>query len=678
MPKRAAPTIVRTFEEARSALADEPRIALDLETSGFSPWRARIHVVALYGAESHTIAILHYPKDVPVEPELLEWLGERPEIVTHNGVQFDLLFLAKAGMDWRYPLYYDTLIGEQAVTVSERKEIGSEAGERRGMSVSLQAACKRQLGVWIDKSIDHGRWGAPELDENQLAYVAGDIAYMLALREAQYKKAETRYEDGRLKYPGMRECIDFEMELAKVVLEMQITGLTVDRSAVNQYLAELRASDSELEPRIRALLDIPIDEVEAHMRQVEPRLLALCAGTKPDKIPAALKQIPDLGVELKRGSALARLRANGSTLLSSSDQLLAALAIRYGPRMFQDTTKETLSTYMQIGGELGTLCKDLLRWRQLAKRESMFDEAWFAAHTELEDGRAVIHGHFLQLGTNTGRYAAREPNLQQIPKDMRHCFGNRPGWAFGHSDYMGIELRVMAAMAADENMIAAFAAGEDIHAAVVAAAFGKAIADVTPQERRLGKAMNFTLTFGGSWHTFYSYAHANGAKLSEEEAESLFEAMLHRFSGVARLRRQAEETMARGRPVMLTFPTGLRRQLLPGIHKPTTLLNNAVQATAAAGIKKGQLEIRDAGYARFLVAVVHDEIDYEAPVEQIEEVRTAVDAAMLRGMQWAMHRLEPVMLGVESSWGPTWAENPDTLRASEAPSHPEQATSAAA
>jgi DNA polymerase I-like protein with 3'-5' exonuclease and polymerase domains len=672
MPKRTLPAIVYTLPEAMEALGAEPRVALDLETSGFSPWRDRLHVCALYGAEAHTIAILHYPKGVPVDPALLRWLEGRPEVVMHNGVQFDALFLAKAGMDWlgpQGPAIFDTMIAEQACTVTERHEIGEEGQARKGQLVNLATAAKRRLGVIIDKTIEHGHWGNPELDENQLAYVTGDITYMLELREAQLRWAVQPGDYGGLKYPGMLECVEMEMELAKVVLQMQLNGITIDRAAVRRYLAEMRERDAEVEPRLRGLLACTAEECEEYLAKRDPRVLKVVRDArKPEEVARGVKALDRPRVEPNRASAIARVRA-GSQLLSSSDQLKAMLAIRYGDHAFPSTDKATLGLFSQMGGDAGQLSQDLLRWRRLYKRESMFSEEWFAQHTELEGGRAVIHGQFLQLGTNTGRYAARDPNMQQVPKDMRHCFGNRPGWAFGHSDYAGIELRVMAALAGDEAMIAAFAAGEDIHSTVVAAAFGKPIDQVTPPERRLGKAMNFTMTFGGQWQTFYSYARVNGAAITEAEAEELFASMLRRFSGVAELRLRAERQFAAGRPIMLTFPTGLRRQLLPWVHKPTVLLNNAVQACAAAGLKYAQLEARDAGLSQYLVAVVHDELDYEAPLELIEQVRQGIDQCMLRGMQRAMTRLEPVMIGVESSWGPTWEENPDTLRATEVMSH---------
>ena len=670
MPRRLEPIIARTFEDARAALDAEPRIALDLETSGFSPWRDRIHVVALYGAESNTLAILHYPREVPVDPELLQWLSQRPEIVMHNGVQFDALFLANAGMCWEHVAIYDTMIGEQACTVSERHELGGDQKqERRGMAVGLAKAIQRRLHVIIDKTIDHGRWGAPELDLNQLAYVMGDIVYMLRLREAQFVHAAQLDARGVLKYDGMRECIEFEMTLAKVVLQMQLTGLTIDRSAVEAYLAEIRENDRDLEPRLRTALACTPEEIDAYLEARDPVVLKMVKDLKPAKVAAAVKSLENPQVSSTRASALARLR-QGDQLLSGSAQLQAMFAIRFGDGVFPTTDKELLTTYAQTPGEIGSMCADLLRWRQISKRESMFSDEWFDEHVVQDGDRSVIHGNFLQLGTNTGRFAARDPNMQQIPKDMRQCFGNRPGWAFGHSDYMGIELRVIAALAKDRTMIEAFAANEDIHATAVAAAFRKPIRDVTPAERRIGKALNFTLTFGGTWRTFHRYARVHGANLTEEDAEGIFSNMLHRFEGVAAMRERAEHYFNSRGFIMLTFPTGLRRQLIPGTHKHTMMLNSTVQAIAAAGIKYAMLEARNAGLSSYLVATVHDELDYEAPLDEIEQVRKGIDAAMLRGMQYALRWQIPVMLGVESSWGPTWKENTDTLRVSMALSQP--------
>lgn len=647
--------IIRDEAEAMRRLDGEASVALDLETSGFSPWRDRIHVVTLAGEESGAIAVLHYPQGVPVSPALLDWLSGRRQIVAHNGAQFDILFLAQAGMVWDRPQLYDTMLGEQATMIADRKDL----------KVNLAWLVEKRLGRRIDKSINHGRWGAPELDEQQLTYCAADIRYLFALRDLQRRKAMREGDGGALLYPGMWEGVELEMELARCVIRMQLNGLTIDRGAVQAYLAELEASDRDLEPRLRQRLAVAREEIDGYVAQREPRLLEIFEAVAPDKVAARVAALDGAEIDTFTASALARIRHSGAVSLTSSHQLLAALDIRYGEGVFPDTNKARLQEYAAVGGEVGELCADLLRWRQIAKRESMFSPEWFLEHAVPFDGVEKIHGHFWQLRTNTGRFSSSDPNLQQVPKDMRHCFGNRPGWAVGRSDYASIELRVAAAIARDEAMLRAFAEGEDIHRVVAAAGLGKRPEDITPAERKIGKAMSFTMTFGGSAEKLYTYARANGSALSLDEAQELMRGLHERFTGLARLHVWARERVARSSNTVLIFPTGLRRQLVGDEHRHTVLLNNLVQATAAAGMKYAMLECERLGLSRYLVATVHDELVYEAPEGEIEEVRQEIDRAMLAGMRRALEGRAPVALGVESSWGPTWHEEEATARTTE-------------
>lgn len=584
-----APRVVRTFEEARDAFSGEDELALDLETGGFSPWRDPLHVITLYGPKSDTVAVLHYPKGRSVPTEVMLWLASFPELVMHNGTMFDVPFLLQNGMplaEWRL---YDTLVGELAVLATGRRDV----------RVNLADTANRRLGKTIDKSIDHAGWGALDLSENHLAYVLGDIRYLVELKHAQLKRAK---ETG----PGVESCVAFEMGLTKPIIKMEMNGLPVDLKAIDAYFE-----------------------------------------SQQGKMVAAQQYLAE---------------KLGPILLSSSKQLKAALGEKFGEKQFPDTKAERLMGYVMFGGELGAVCEALLTWRLVTQRRNMFGSDWRDAHAVWHDGHYRVHGKFWQIGTTTGRMSSSQPNLQQVPRDMRMCFGNRPGWAVGKTDYAAIEVRVAAALAPDEVMIAAFNEGKDIHRVVASAGFGKPYDEITKEERSIAKAMSFTLLFGGSVQTFRAYASSHGSQISVEDAERAIASFFEEFKGIRRMRDIAMAQAASRRVRVLEYPTGLRRVLQGHELRGTTILNNIVQGTAAAGLKYALMEIDAAGLGHRLCAVVHDEIVYDAPVNEIEEVRATIDACMLVGMRRALEGCPPIALGVESTWGPTWAGLPENVK----------------
>lgn len=593
---RGAPdlgAVVRSFDEARQALEGEEHLALDLETGGFSPWKAPIHVVTLYGPASGTIAVLHYPRGTPVDRGLMAWLGAVPEITTHNGVGFDILFLARNGMDWRAPRFYDTMVGEQAVLATGRRDV----------RVNLADTAKRRLGKVLDKAIDHGSWGNPELDEVQLAYCAGDIRHLIDLRRSQEERAAQT--------PHGVRCLEFEQGLIPAVVEMELRGLPVDLDLLAEYLRLQARRAAELDPLLRRALAV---------------------------------EETDFG---------------GS--LNSPVQMKRRLGAVFGDRLFPDTKAERLMEYQVFGDELGEACRLYLEYKRAKKRGEMFGEKW---ETQLVDhgSHTRVHGRFWQLGTSTGRFSASSPNLQQMPRDIRGVFAEREGHAVGKTDYAAIEVRVAAALAGDDDMIRAFNDGQDIHRVVAAAGFGVPPEEVTPEVRKIAKAMSFTLLFGGGVETFRAYAANNGSRISHAEAESAVERFFDQFHGIARMRQVAIDRCRTGRAVPITYPTGLRRILVGADLRPTTLLNNLVQGTAASGIKYALEELLRSGFIRYVCAVVHDEVVYTAPWGEIEEVRSAVEDAMLAGMERALEGCPPVMIEVESSHGQSWAGDPASER----------------
>lgn len=587
-----------TFDEAREILAGEETIALDLETSGFSPWQDSIHVISMFGQRSKKPVILHYPKGHRVPMKVMNWLGEFPEIVTHNGTMFDTLFLANGGMPWNKPKHYDTLVGECAVIKAARRDV----------RVNLQDTLRRRVGKTIDKNINHESWQNQELDSDQVAYLHGDISHLLSLQDEQMKRATESHD--------MLRNVEFEMSLIPAVVQMELNGLPINVKALHAYLAAEAVKADALQPMLEGIFDRKI--------------------------------IDDPKKRTKTGNEL---------LISSPVALKKALQEKFGS-MFQSTSKETLMEYKVFGGELGECCDFLLQFRYSDRREKMYSDKWQRENIVNHDGfgDTRVHGKFWQIGTDTGRFSSSSPNLQQIPRDMRHVFESPEGYLIGATDYSGIEVRVAAALADDRDMIGVFSRGEDIHTAVASAGFNKPESEITKEERRIAKAMSFTLLFGGGAETFKQYAANNGSQISLEMAELAVERFFERFEGIARMRQSALWKAANQRTVTLVYPTGLQRTLFNETLRGSVILNNIVQGTAAAGLKFALKECYDIGLGKYISAVVHDEIVYVARANEIIDVRDAIEDCMISGMLRALEDATPIPVEVESHYGRTWNE----------------------
>jgi DNA polymerase I-like protein with 3'-5' exonuclease and polymerase domains len=590
--------VVADWREAMRILDAEPWLSFDLETSGLSPRRDRIAVVALYGPERNVAGILHFAGR-PIPDELLAWLGSpQRRLVGHNVTRFDELFLDSYGLNIRAPHWYDTLIGEQVATQSDRK----------GVRMNLKELLERKLGVTIPKDVDHGTWMLPTLTDEQLRYVADDIYYVPRLMQDQWRRAAE--SDEKWQHPGelgVRDAMLFEQALGPVCAQMMAKGLPIN---------------------VKALVDYTRQQHEA-LPEHEAWLLAHLGPAWAELYPK------DAGV-----------------LLGSYTKLPAAINLAFGTQL-SDTKADTLKMLREGEGALAEMAERMLRWRHGTKREAMYDENFIEAY--VDDGR--LYGQFTQCGTATGRFSSWQPNLQQLPRDMRYVIdGSHTGETVVAADYAAIEVCVAADLYQDPELLEAVKA-EDIHSEVASMIFGSAFTELALDDpkrkelRRLAKAGSFNLTFGGGFATLHAKARADGSQASYQEVKGAGERFLGRFQGVARARGKAYAMADQGRPVPIKFPTGLRRVLQPNVDlKGTTILNNSVQGTAAAGLKRALMLLDERGLSQYLCAVVHDEIVTAVPDALAAEVASELREAMVEGMQSVTDATVRVDLKVGKQW----------------------------
>lgn len=301
---------------------------------------------------------------------------------------------------------------------------------------------------------------------------------------------------------------------------------------------------------------------------------------------------------------------------------------------------------------------DILAHRGLKKLLGTYVDAL----PKLINGRTGhIHTSFNQTVTSTGRLSSSDPNLQNIPvrgedgKEIRRCFIPEEGCLFFSADYSQIELRVMAHLSGDENMIEAFREGHDIHAATAAKIYKKNITEVSRDQRTRAKRANFGIIYG-----ITVFGLAERLDISRAEATELIDGYFSTFPKVAQYMDTCKET-ARSRGYAVTMSG--RRRYLPDITSRNATVRNfaernainaPIQGTAADIIKIAMIRIarrfKEENIRSKMILQVHDELNFSVYPEEKEKVEEIV----LSEMQGA-YKLD-VPLVADSGWGANWLE----------------------
>jgi DNA polymerase-1 len=297
----------------------------------------------------------------------------------------------------------------------------------------------------------------------------------------------------------------------------------------------------------------------------------------------------------------------------------------------------------------------ILRHRTLAKLKSTYIDALAAS----ADPEERIHTSFVQTGTATGRLSSRDPNLQNIPiraeegRRIRQAFTAKPGHLLISADYSQIELVVLAHLSLDERLITAFIEGKDIHARTGALIFGIEEQNITPEQRRIAKIINFGVMYGMS-----AFRLAKELGISRAEAGSFIAAYFKTYAGV---RKFIDELIKKTELTGYVSTILGRRRYIPTINSQNktekaaaerVAVNTPIQGSAADIVKTAMLNIdkalsREKSSARLLLQV-HDELILEAPASEI----AGIAALVRREMENAVPLKAPLRVSVET--GPIW------------------------
>jgi DNA polymerase-1 len=300
----------------------------------------------------------------------------------------------------------------------------------------------------------------------------------------------------------------------------------------------------------------------------------------------------------------------------------------------------------------------LLDYRELTKLKSTYTDK-LPRMVNPRTGR--VHTNYGQTTAVTGRLASTDPNLQNIPvrtaegRRIREAFVAPPGRVIVSADYSQIELRIMAHIAEDPGLLAAFAAGEDIHRATAAEVFGRDRREVSAEERRYAKVINFGLIYGMS-----AFGLAQQLGVERATAQAYIDSYFNRYPGVAQYMERTRQLAREQGYVETVFG---RRLWLPEIRSSNparragaerAAINAPMQGTAADLIKLSMISVQrwldDARLGTKLVMQVHDELVLEVPERELDAVKRELPALM------AGVAALKVPLLVEVGAGPNWEQ----------------------
>jgi DNA polymerase-1 len=420
-------------------------------------------------------------------------------------------------------------------------------------------------------------------------------------------KLKNKLEPELKKYDAEKLFYEIEMPLMPVLAEMEMTGVKIDTDALAETSKQLTN----------------------RMMEIESHIYELAGGEFNISSP---KQVGEILFEKLKIVEKAKKTKTGQYV--TSEEVLQQLKNKH------------------------EIVEEILEYRGLKKLIGTYIDA---LPKLINPRTGHIHTSFNQTVTATGRLSSSDPNLQNIPvrgedgKEIRKAFIPEDGCLFFSADYSQIELRVMAHLSSDENMIEAFREGYDIHAATAAKIYKEKIEDVTRDERSKAKRANFGIIYG-----ITVFGLAERLDISREEAKQLIDGYFSTFPKVHEYMEKSKEIARQQGYVTTLFG---RRRYLPDInsHNGTVrgfaernAINAPIQGTAADIIKVAMIRIfqrfKNEGIRSKMILQVHDELNFSVYPDEKEKVEQIV----MEEMQKAYPMQVPLI--ADSGWGKNWLE----------------------
>ena len=586
------------FASVLDSLKRAGRFALDVETTSLDPMRAEVVGLALAWTEGEAVyvPVAHTGLEAPNQLERSDVLNAVGPLLADpalkkvgQNIKYDWVVLANAGVELK-GVAFDTMVASYVLNPSRRQH-------------NLAGLALEHFNYTMTTYEDVAGKGAKQVSFDQVpieaatAYACEDADYTLRLADELSVEVESA-DMAPLLY-------ELEMPLIEVLVAMERWGVKIDA-------AVLRDLSKELEGQIEALAT---------------RIYTLAGEEFNIKSPVQLRVIlfERLGLPV-----LKRTKTGPST----DHEVLEQLALQHD------------------------LPAEVVNYRALSKLKSTYVDALPAL---IHPATGRIHTSFNQTVTATGRLSSSDPNLQNIPvrsevgRRIRQAFVAEEGRRLLSCDYNQIELRILAHLSKDTVLLEAFAAGEDIHNLTASEVFGVGPADVTPDQRRVAKVVNFGIIYGLS-----PFGLARDLKVSREEAREYIDGYFARY---ALVKDYIEATKAEARERGYVTTVLGRRRYLPELASADRVtkemaermaVNTPIQGSAADLIKRAMVEIYgeivERGLEAKMILQVHDELLFEVPDDEADEVENLVVDKMVGVVEL------DVPITVDAKWGKSWSE----------------------
>ncbi len=540
--------------------------------------------------------------------------------------------------------------------------IGGVGADRRGPEAELAIAIVDDAGTILaadDGAVVHALLQSLASSQREIAGLAvkGLIGAMVSIRpEASPRLIDdvalgTWIANVTMRNPGLVEVasarLGADLPDRREPLQEAVLSALVTRASRGPLAEELREAGTL---RLYREIELPLVEVLARME---------IAGVAVDQ--AALAELGSaFGAEITRLEREAARVVGHEVALGSPKQLgellFVELNLSKGKKTKTGAWSTDASVLEEIQGE-HPIVGIAMEWRTVSKLQSTYVEAL----PKLVESDGRVHTTFQQAVAATGRLSSTDPNLQNIPirtalgRKIRNAFVAERGHTLVAADYSQIELRILAHVTRDEHLIAAFAAGEDIHRATAARVLGKPATEVNDDERAMAKMVNFGIAYGMG-----DFGLATRAGISRDAAKSFIAGYFERYPGIRRyIDTIKEEARTNG---SVTTQLG-RRRPIPELRAGNPALraageraaiNHPIQGTAADVIKIAMIRLAprlaEAGLNARLVLQVHDELLIEAPNDEVDRLVPI----LVETMEGALALDVP--LTVEVKCGPRWDE----------------------
>jgi len=505
--------------------------------------------------------------------------------------------------------FYKTDINNIFDTFLAEKLINSDSHEN-----SLEDLAPKYAGVKLNKKIRETFFNAKPIaafSDEQLGYAADDATVLWPIYEKQAKE---------LKNQGLDKIADIEFSLTTVVADMENEGVPIDQKLWKQKLADYGEKHEESRLRMHELI---------------------FDGTGiPEQTGMFVRDGVDLDSAKKVKEAFHKLGID----INSTDERIISLIDH-------------------------PAAKELLNYRGLAKIMTSYGENIL---DQIHPFTGRLHADFNQIGTRTGRFACKKPNLQQMPADFRHCVTLPPDYKIVSADFANIELRILAKYSQDPEFLKAFSSGADPHKSTAAGMFGIPIEDVTKDQRFIAKTINFGLVYGMGIDKLKDMLNAEKkpgeVQLDKNQVKLIYNKYKRTYNkAIDWLRETGDQgfnqlysTTMLGRRRVLSKPhyTGdddLYNKLVAGVKRKAA--NSPIQGTSADITKLAMInlyhDLSKYNYRAKMIIQVHDEIVVLAHKSEAESVKLVVEESMIDSAQEV---LQEVPVKVDSNISDQWSK----------------------